>query len=80
MQEKTNMVADNSARLGLTINKAKSKVFRTMHQTTHPSQSKARHWRRWTASPISAAFWTTKEERMLMSEPASVKHEQPSIS
>ncbi|XP_052238344.1 uncharacterized protein LOC127849637 [Dreissena polymorpha] len=29
MQEKTNIVADNSARLGLTINRGKSKVFRT---------------------------------------------------
>ena len=29
MQEKSNMQEDNSARLGLTINRGKSKVFRT---------------------------------------------------
>jgi hypothetical protein len=36
MQEKTNMVADNSARLGLTINKGKSKVFRTNASNNTP--------------------------------------------
>ncbi|KAH3795959.1 hypothetical protein DPMN_149522 [Dreissena polymorpha] len=66
MQKETNVVADNSALLGLTINRGKSKVFRTTHPTTHPSQSKARHWGRWTASSISAALWTTWEERMQM--------------
>ncbi|KAH3796733.1 hypothetical protein DPMN_150303 [Dreissena polymorpha] len=55
-EKRQTCVADNSARLGLTLHKGKSKVFRTTHPTTHPSQSKARRWRRWTASPISAAF------------------------
>ena len=36
MQEKTNMVADNSARLGLTINRGKSKVFRTNASNNTP--------------------------------------------
>ncbi|KAH3871070.1 hypothetical protein DPMN_034264 [Dreissena polymorpha] len=71
------MLADNSARLGLTINRGKARYSGPTHPTTHPSQSKARSWMRWTASPISVAF---REERMQISEPASVKHEQPSIS
>ncbi|KAH3803598.1 hypothetical protein DPMN_131863 [Dreissena polymorpha] len=70
MQEKTNMVADNSARLGHTINRGKSKVCKTNTSNNTPI----------TASPISAAFWETREEQMQMSEPASVKHKQPSIS
>ncbi|KAH3825350.1 hypothetical protein DPMN_127225 [Dreissena polymorpha] len=36
MQEKTNMVADNSARLGLTINRGKSKVFKTNASNNTP--------------------------------------------
>ncbi|KAH3850260.1 hypothetical protein DPMN_092668 [Dreissena polymorpha] len=76
MQEKTNMVADNSARLGLTMNKGRAMCSGPTHPTTHPSQSKARRWSRWTASHI----WTTREERMQISERASVKPEQPSIS
>ncbi|KAH3700922.1 hypothetical protein DPMN_075903 [Dreissena polymorpha] len=36
MQEKTNMVADNSARLGLTINRRKSKVFKTNSSNSTP--------------------------------------------
>ena len=36
MQVKTNMVADNSARLGLTINRGKSKVFGTNTSNNTP--------------------------------------------
>ncbi|KAH3888887.1 hypothetical protein DPMN_012930 [Dreissena polymorpha] len=36
MQEKTNMLADNSARLGLTINRVKSKVFKTNASNNTP--------------------------------------------
>ncbi|KAH3691968.1 hypothetical protein DPMN_191383 [Dreissena polymorpha] len=73
------MIADNSARLDLTINRGKSKVFRTNASNNTPITTKARSWRRWTALPISKAFCATREERMQMSEPASVKHQQPSI-
>ncbi|KAH3807546.1 hypothetical protein DPMN_135891 [Dreissena polymorpha] len=53
---------------------------RPMHPTTEPSQSKARRWGMLKASPFSTVFWTTMEERMQTSEPASVKHEQPPIT
>ncbi|KAH3884192.1 hypothetical protein DPMN_008165 [Dreissena polymorpha] len=43
MQEKTKMAADNPARLGLTINRGKSKVFRTnaSNNTPIPVQGEA---------------------------------------
>ncbi|KAH3733883.1 hypothetical protein DPMN_040322 [Dreissena polymorpha] len=53
MQDKTNMIASNSASLDLTMNRGERKVFKETHPTTHPSQPKARRWRRWTASTIS---------------------------
>ncbi|KAH3728914.1 hypothetical protein DPMN_054877 [Dreissena polymorpha] len=51
-----------------------------MHSKTNHSKSKARHLKRWKASPFSAATWTIMELRLLTSEPSSVRHEQPSIS
>ncbi|KAH3753934.1 hypothetical protein DPMN_188587 [Dreissena polymorpha] len=80
MQEKTNMVADNSARLGLTINRGKSNVSRLNASNNTPIQAQGEALRRWTASSISAEFCTTSEKRVQMSEPASVKHEQLSIT
>ncbi|KAH3698561.1 hypothetical protein DPMN_086097 [Dreissena polymorpha] len=74
MQDNTNMILDNSARQVLTINTEMSKVFTTNASNDTLSMSAARHWRRWTSS------WTTMEERMQTSEPASVKHEQKSIN
>ncbi|KAH3890260.1 hypothetical protein DPMN_014334 [Dreissena polymorpha] len=40
MQEKTNMVADNLPRLGLTINRVKSMVFKTNASNNTPTTVK----------------------------------------
>ncbi|KAH3826509.1 hypothetical protein DPMN_128415 [Dreissena polymorpha] len=50
------MVADNSARLGLTINRGNSKVFKTNASNNTPITAHGE------ASPILAAFWTTRKE------------------
>ncbi|KAH3830500.1 hypothetical protein DPMN_103744 [Dreissena polymorpha] len=74
------MVADNSARLGLTINRGKRKVFGTSASNNTPITVQGEELEEVESFTISADFWTTREERMQISELASVKHEQPSIS
>ncbi|KAH3871252.1 hypothetical protein DPMN_034447 [Dreissena polymorpha] len=80
MQEKTNMLADKSVRLGLTISRGKRKVFKNnASKNTHITvQSDA--LKEVDSSTYLGRILENQGGRMQMSEPARVKHEQPSIS
>ncbi|KAH3726048.1 hypothetical protein DPMN_051903 [Dreissena polymorpha] len=74
------MVAENSARLGRTLNREKGKLFRTntFDNTLITVQGEALE--DMDSFTYLDSILTTREERMQMSEPLSVKHEQPSNS
>ncbi|KAH3710274.1 hypothetical protein DPMN_069748 [Dreissena polymorpha] len=83
MQEKTNMVADNLAGLCLTINRGKSKFFKTNASNDTPItvQGKAQEEvDSFTYLGSSLNNHGGTDADVQTSEPASVKHEQPSIS
>ncbi|KAH3835818.1 hypothetical protein DPMN_109184 [Dreissena polymorpha] len=78
MHEKTNIVADNSARLSLTINRGKNKASRTNAYNNTPITVQGE-----ALEEVDSFTYLGKIldiQTMQMSEPASVKHEQPSIS
>ncbi|KAH3864422.1 hypothetical protein DPMN_027440 [Dreissena polymorpha] len=69
------MVADRLSRLGLTINRVKSKVFK---KTASNDTSITNQGQKLEEMDKCTYFWTTMEIRMQTSKPASVKQEQPS--
>ncbi|KAH3873394.1 hypothetical protein DPMN_036629 [Dreissena polymorpha] len=74
MPRSTNMVASNSVKLGLNI----IRVFKTDASNDIPITVQGEALEEVDSFHISSAFGTIMQERTI--EPASVKHEQPSIS
>ncbi|KAH3714899.1 hypothetical protein DPMN_057601 [Dreissena polymorpha] len=76
MQKETNIVADNSARLGLTINRRKSKVFKTKASKDTPItvQGEALEVDSFTY------FSSILDNQGGIDADIMVKHKQPSIS